>query len=72
MDMRKLTAVLTQEDGQYIARCPEVGTVSQGRTVKEAIANLKEATVLYLEEFPTAGQTKAILTTFEVDEGAHA
>lgn len=29
----------------------EVGTVSQGRTVEEAAANLKEATELYLEEF---------------------
>jgi predicted RNase H-like HicB family nuclease len=30
----------------------EVGTVSQGYTVEEAVANLKEATELYLEEFP--------------------
>jgi predicted RNase H-like HicB family nuclease len=28
-----------------------VGTVSQGKTVEEAVANLKEATELYLEEF---------------------
>ena len=31
---------------------PEVGTVSQRKTIEEAIANLKEATELYLEEFP--------------------
>ena len=36
----------------YVAECPEVGTVSQGETVEEAVANLKEATELYLEEFP--------------------
>ena len=35
-----------------VADCPEVGTVSQGHTVEEAVANLKEATELYLEEFP--------------------
>jgi predicted RNase H-like HicB family nuclease len=29
-----------------------VGTASQGETIEEAIANLKEATELYLEEFP--------------------
>jgi predicted RNase H-like HicB family nuclease len=36
----------------YIAKCPEVGTVSQGYTIEEALENLKEATELYLEEFP--------------------
>ena len=47
-----LTAILHKEDDWYVAECPEVGTVSQGHTVEEAIANLKEATELYLEEFP--------------------
>ena len=36
----------------FIAECPEIGTVSQGRTIEKAIENLKEATELYLEEFP--------------------
>lgn len=36
----------------YVAKCPEVGTVSQGKSVEEAVANLKEATELCLEEFP--------------------
>jgi len=35
----------------YIAECPEVGTVDQGATIEQAIAGLKEATRLYLEEF---------------------
>ena len=35
-----------------MADCPEVGTVSQGKTVEDAVANLKEATELYFEEFP--------------------
>ena len=47
-----LTAILHKEDDLYIAECPDVGTVSQGYSVEEAIANLKEATELYLEEFP--------------------
>ena len=46
------TAVLHKEEDLYVAECPEVGTVSQGYTVEEAVANLKEATELYLEEFP--------------------
>jgi predicted RNase H-like HicB family nuclease len=52
MLMRIFTAVLYKEENIYVAECPEVGTVSQGYTIEEAIANLKEATELYLEEFP--------------------
>jgi predicted RNase H-like HicB family nuclease len=52
MAVQTFTAVIHKEDNLYVADCPEVGTVSQGNTVEEAIANLKEATELYLEEFP--------------------
>ena len=52
MAVQTFTAVIHKEDDLYIADCPEVGTVSQGHTVEEALANLKEATELYLEEFP--------------------
>ena len=52
MAVQTFTAVIHKEDDLYIADCPEVGTVSQGHTVEEAIANLKVATELYLEEFP--------------------
>ncbi|GAJ17020.1 unnamed protein product, partial [marine sediment metagenome] len=34
-------AVLHKEEEFYVAECPEVGTVSQGHTVEEAISNLK-------------------------------
>ena len=52
MNVRTFTAVIHKEDDLYVAECPEVGTVSQGHTIEEAIANLKEATELYLEDFP--------------------
>lgn len=52
MLMRTLTAAVYKEKDIYVTECPEVGTVSQGYTIEEAIANLKEATELYLEEFP--------------------
>ena len=70
MVTRTLTAVLHKEEDMYVAECPEVGTVSQGYTVEEAIANLKEATELYLEEFPLLRTEKPILTTFEVGGNA--
>jgi predicted RNase H-like HicB family nuclease len=43
-----------------VADCAEVGTVSQGKTVEEAVANLREATELYLEEFPVPESTSII------------
>ncbi len=67
MALRALTAVLHKEDNLYVAECPEVGTVSQGKTRVEAVANLKEATELYLEEFPSPELTHPWITTFEVN-----
>ena len=52
MNVRTFTAVIHKEDDIYVAECPEVGTASQGPTIEEALANLKEATELYLEDFP--------------------
>lgn len=70
--MRTFTAIIEKEEDMYIAKCSEVGTVSQGHTIDEALANLKEATELYLEEFPLKETTRPFLTTFEVAEVAHA
>ena len=46
--MKTFTAIIQKEEETDIAKCPEIGTVSQGCTIKEALANLKEATELYL------------------------
>ena len=66
-----LTAILHWEEDVYVAECPEVGTASQGETVEEALANLKEATELYLEEFPTSNTSPRIVTTFEINNFAN-
>ena len=50
--MLTLTAVIHRDEDMYVAECLEVGTASQGKTIEEAAKNLKEATELYLEEFP--------------------
>jgi predicted RNase H-like HicB family nuclease len=52
MNTHTLTAVIHREENMYVADCPEVGTVSQGETVQEAVESLREATELYLAEFP--------------------
>jgi len=62
-----LTAVLIpSEEGGFVAFNPETGTTTQGESVPEAISNLREATELYLEEFPLEQTGQALLTTFEV------
>ena len=67
----QLTAILTPaSEGGFIAKNPETGAYTQGESVNEAIANLQEATKLYLEEFPMLVQQKSLLTTIEVS--AHA
>jgi len=65
MPVGTFTAVLHKEGDLYVAECPEVGTVSQGSTVEEAVANLKEATELYLEEFPSENAGRPLVTVFE-------
>ncbi len=66
-----LTAVLTPaEEGGYIALNPETGTTTQGETVEQAVANLKEATALYLTEFPLPNSGHPVVTMFTLP--AHA
>lgn len=61
-----LTVLLHKEEDIYIAECPEVGTVDQGATIEEAVAGLKEATRLYLEEFPMPETSPWFVTSIEV------
>jgi predicted RNase H-like HicB family nuclease len=45
----ELTADIKKGEKYFIARCPELGVTTQGRTIKEARENLKEAVELHLE-----------------------
>ena len=69
----ELTAVLTPApEGGFVALNPETGSSSQGETVEEAVANLQEATALFLEEFPQLAPAsgRAVVTTFALPEHA--
>jgi predicted RNase H-like HicB family nuclease len=70
----KLSAFLIPaQEGGYVAFNPEAATTSLGETAEQALANLKEATELFLEEYPPsefplgASDRPAMLTTFEAD-----
>jgi predicted RNase H-like HicB family nuclease len=69
----ELTAVLTPaEEGGYVALNPETGTTTQGETVEEAVANLREATALYLSEFPLPSRGHPVVTVFTIPTPSHA
>ena len=66
-----LSAVITPApEGGFVAFNPETGSTTQGETIEEAMANLTEATELYLEEFPLRMTGKAWMTTFEIAKDA--
>jgi len=48
----RLTAIVRKGEKLFVAYCPEVDVVSQGKTIEEALKNLKEAVELYIEEMP--------------------
>ena len=62
--MNTFTAVIHREENIYVAECPEIGSISQGATIEEAVNNLKEATILYLEEIEYMPCGQALITTF--------
>jgi predicted RNase H-like HicB family nuclease len=67
----KLTAIIfpDSEADWLVAECPEIGTARQGRTEDEALANLQEATDLYLESVPQTLKKPTAIRTFEWAHG---
>ncbi len=52
---RRLTALIEREEDMFVSLCLELDIASQGATVEEAHANLKEALTLF---FQTADPTE--------------
>jgi len=46
----EFSAVITKEKRWYVALCPELDIASQGKTIEEALSNLKEALEIYLSD----------------------
>jgi predicted RNase H-like HicB family nuclease len=65
---RKATVVIEKDEHGFYAWCPELrGCQSQGLTLEEVMANIKEAAELYLETLPSDERdvllSREILTT---------
>jgi len=74
MSTQTFTAVLQREDDAYVALCPELDVASQGETVEEARANLREAIELLLEtasaeEISRRLRSEVYVTSLEVEVG---
>lgn len=62
-----ITAVIQQEENWYVATCLENSVASQGKSLNEALSNLKEALELYFEENVEAPPIKqTFVTTMEI------
>jgi predicted RNase H-like HicB family nuclease len=48
-DTLRFTAMIYRENGGYVSLCPELDVASQGSSVEDASANLREAFELFLE-----------------------
>lgn len=65
---RKVSVVIEQDEDGCYAWCPELkGCQSQGRTIEEVLANIREAIELFLETLTdderSAALRQVILTT---------
>lgn len=67
-EMFTFTAMVQKKEGEwYISSCLELNISSQGRTIEEAVSNLKEAVELHIEREGLALPIKRpFLTTFKV------
>jgi len=74
MATRSYTAIVEKEGDGYVSLCPELDVASQGATVEEATANLREAVDLFLEcadptEVARRLHTEVFITRFEATLG---
>lgn len=62
----RLTAAITAETGGYVAQCLEVDIASQGATIEESLANLKEALELFFEDSPEVTIQSPMIAPIEI------
>lgn len=67
----QLTAAITEEDTWFVARCLEVEVTSQGRSIEEAIHQLREALELYFEDMPLPSPSSAPIVAHIVIASPH-
>jgi predicted RNase H-like HicB family nuclease len=73
---RTIKAYVYRGDTHYVAECMNIAVVTQGKTLDETIANLREAVALYLEGEDPAElglvPDPGLVVTLELEPAAHA
>jgi predicted RNase H-like HicB family nuclease len=67
MNSTRFNVIVQKDDTWYVAKCIDNSVASQGKSVEEALNNLKEALELYYEDEPFYDMpVPALLTSMEV------
>ena len=67
MKSTRFNVIVQKDEACYVAMCVDNSVASQGKTVEEALGNLKEALELYYEDEPLyESPVPALLTSLEV------
>ncbi|MCL2306012.1 MAG: type II toxin-antitoxin system HicB family antitoxin [Planctomycetaceae bacterium] len=67
MKSTRFNVIIQKDDAWYVAKCIDNSVASQGKTVEEALDNLREALELYYEDEPfSVLPVPALLTSMEV------
>ena len=62
----RYNVIIQKEENWYVAKCLDNNVASQGKTIEEAMSNLKEALELYLQDDNTVIPKEIFVTTLEV------
>lgn len=62
----KYNVIIEKEEEWYVAKCIDNNIASQGKTIEEALKNLKEAIELYYEDEEPTEPKNIFVTTLEV------
>ena len=62
----KYNVIIQKEDDWYVAKCIDNNVASQGKSIEEALKNLKEAIELYYEDEEPVIPKQLLVTTLEV------
>lgn len=62
----KYNVAVQKEENWYVAKCLDNNVASQGKTIEEALDNLKEALELYIQSEEAERPKQMLITTLEV------
>lgn len=62
----KYNVIIQKEEKWYVAKCLDNNIASQGKTIEEAMSNLKEALELYMQDEEPVKPKEIFITTLEV------